>query len=480
MTTIEKFYPERFTVDMLGMQQLHQQRKPEQLVKELVQNVFDEEETSNCKVTIQRQKAGVRIIVEDNGLGFSNVSDAYTLMGDTPKRMNPERRGRFNMGEKEVICVATWATVETVGFTVEFPEGGGRQVKRNQRRRGTRITAMMPWEDQETEQLIQRMKMIRPPEEISYSVNGERVCREPELKIGRMELDTVVQDAPGSPMRTTRRRTNIHILPKSEDSGWIYEMGIPIQEIEANYSVDVMQKVPMPPNRDTVSEAYLKKIYTEILNIMHDQMLPEYFSESWVRAGVENRAVEADSVKTVIQNRYGDRVVTWSSNTDANMKATDEGYQVLHPRSLGKAELENMRNLGELKSANELFGRDNEETNTTIVEPGDPVRDAFAEWVRTLGRMAEKEVTVIFTHNYSKQIASCAMNTENPEMRFNTHHLSQEFFSGRRKEQLDLVIHELGHAEMDGEMSHGPRWGEACCRVGSMIAMGLAAESQDK
>ena len=84
MTTIEKFYPERFTVDMLGMQQLHQQRKPEQLVKELVQNVFDEEETSNCKVTIQRQKAGVRIIVEDNGLGFSNVSDAYTLMGDTP------------------------------------------------------------------------------------------------------------------------------------------------------------------------------------------------------------------------------------------------------------------------------------------------------------------------------------------------------------------------------------------------------------
>ena len=72
------------------------------------------------------------------------------------------------------------------------------------------------------------MKMIRPPEEINYSVNGEKVCRATELKIGRMELDTVVQDAPGSPMRATRRRTNIHILPKREDSsGWIYEMGIP-------------------------------------------------------------------------------------------------------------------------------------------------------------------------------------------------------------------------------------------------------------
>ena len=484
MTTTEKFYPERFperfTVDTLGMRQLHQQRKPEQLVKELVQNVFDEEEASKCKVTIQREETGARVIVEDDGLGFSNVSDAYTLMGDTAKRMNPERRGRFNMGEKEVLCVATWATVETVGSTVEFPEDGGRLVKPNRRRRGTRITAMIPWGDEETEQLIQRMRMIRPPEEINYSVNGKRVQRAPELKIGRMELDTVVQDAPGSPMRTTRRRTNIHILPKSEDSGWIYEMGIPIQEIESSYSVDVMQKVPMPPNRDTVSEAYLKKIYTEVLNIMHDQMPPEYFSENWVRTGMENRAVEAAPVKTVIQNRYGDHVVTWSSNPDTNMKATDAGYQVLHPRSLGKAELQNMRNLGELKSAHEIFGRDEEE-NTTIVEPGNPVRDAFAEWVKTLGRMAEKEVTVVFTRNdSSKQLASCTMNTENPEMRFNTHHLSQAFFAGRDEEQLDLVIHELGHAEMDSEMSHGPRWGEACCRVGSMIALGLAEESQDK
>ena len=123
--TTEKFYPERFTVDTLGMRQLHQQRQPEQLVKELVQNVFDEKEASNCEVTIQREEAGARVIVEDDGLGFSNVSDAYTLMGDTAKRMDPERRGRFNMGEKEVLCVATWATVETVGSTVEFPEGRG-------------------------------------------------------------------------------------------------------------------------------------------------------------------------------------------------------------------------------------------------------------------------------------------------------------------------------------------------------------------
>ena len=43
--------------------------------------------------------------------------------------------------------------------------------------------------------------------------------------------------------------------------------------------MDVMQKVPMPPNRDTVAESYLRKIYTEVLNAMHDKMEREQFSE---------------------------------------------------------------------------------------------------------------------------------------------------------------------------------------------------------
>ena len=30
---------------------------------------------------------------------------------------------------------------------------------------------------------------------------------------------------------------------------------------------------------------------------------------------------------------------------------------------------------------------------------------------------------------------------------------------------------------MDGKMSHGPQWGEACSRTGAMIALGLAGES---
>ena len=472
--TVQSF-PERFNVDTLGMRQLHQNRQPEQLVKELVQNVFDEAAT-RCSVRVQVEKDGVRVVVEDDGPGFRDIRDAYTLMGDTPKRMDPERRGRFNMGEKEILSIALWASIETTGTTVEFPETGGRLLRKNRRQRGTRVTAMMPWGEEEAERLTRRIRMIRPPGEMDYRVNRKQVQREKELRIHSVILNTIIQETPGSPMRPTQRRTDIHILPAREGTGWIYEMGIPIQEVELSYSVDVMQKVPMPPNRDTVSESYLKKIYTEVLNAMHGEMEPEQFSENWVRIGVENQGIREEPVKSVIRNRYGEKVVTWSSNTDSNMKATDAGYDVLHPRSLGKDEINNMRKLGGMRSAHEMFGKDDDPDR--MVEPGNPVRDAFADWVKRLGKMAGKEVSPVFIHEKSRTMACCTMNTDNPEMRLNTLHLDEDFLQGRGRKQLELVIHELGHADTSGAMSHGPRWGEACSRVGSMIAMGMLEESR--
>ena len=469
-------FPERFEVDTLGMNQLHRDRQPEQLVKELVQNVFDEEAT-RCRVTIRAEEAGVKVVVEDDGPGFRDIRDAYTLMGDTPKRMDPKLRGRFNMGEKEMLSIALRATIETRGWTVEFPEAGGRTVRKNRRRQGTRVTAMMPWNEDQADRLAQRMGIIRPPDGMDYSVNGQRVKRKAELAVRTAVLDTVIQEAPGSPMRPTRRRTDLHVLPAENDGrSWIYEMGIPIQEIELAYSVDVMQKVPMPPNRDTVSESYLKKVYTEVLNTMYDEMPEETFSENWVSTGVENPAVDAEAVKQVIKSRYGDKVVTWSSNPEANMQAVDSGYQVLHPRSLGKSELENMRRLGGMQSSNQVFGRS--ENNPEIIEPDDEARQRFAAWVKRMGRYAGKNIRPVFIRDErSRTVASCTMNTENPEMRFNVHYLDEEFFRGQGEEQLELVIHELGHAETSGEMSHGPRWGEACSRVGAMIALGLAKEA---
>ncbi len=464
----------RFEVNTEGMRQLHRNREPYQLVKELVQNVFDEEVTV-CRVEIIPEIEGTRVTVEDDGPGFRDVRDAYTLMGDTPKRLDPERRGRFNMGEKEIISVAVSAEVKTAGHTVEFPAEGGRRVAANRRKRGTRVSLLMPWDREKSAELAERLTHFRPPEGIAMTVNGVPVSRAPELRVHQAVLETVIQDAPGEPMRPTRRKTAMHVLaPNRDGQAWILEMGIPIQPVDMIYSVDVMQKVPMPPNRDTVSENYLKRIYAETLNAMNDEMPDREFSEQWVRSGMEHRAIEKESVERVIQKRYGDRVVSWSSNPDSNMRAIDAGYEVIHPRSASREEMKNMRDLGGLQSANQLFPRQpSTELDLTPI-PLHTLETDFIRWVQETAALAGKKVTTRFVNDPRTDVAACCtMNTQNPEMLLNRYHLDDEFLRGRGARQLELVIHELGHADSDGRMSHGPEWGEGCCRVAGLIAAGL-------
>ena len=82
----------RSEADTIGMSQLHAGRPPEQMIKELLQNAFDED-VSTCTVRILLEPEGVLITVHDDGPGFDHIQDAYTLMGETPKRGNPEKRG---------------------------------------------------------------------------------------------------------------------------------------------------------------------------------------------------------------------------------------------------------------------------------------------------------------------------------------------------------------------------------------------------
>ena len=131
----------------------------------------------------------------------------------------------------------------------------------------------------------------------------------------------------------------------------------------------------------------------------------------------------------MIRNRYGEKVVTWSSNTDSNMKATDAGIRRAAPRSLGKDEINNMRKLGGMRSAHEMFGKD--EDPDRMVEPGNPVRDAFADWVKRLGKMAGKEVSPVFIHEKSRHHGLLHHeHRQPPKMQLNTLHLDEELPPG--------------------------------------------------
>ena len=475
------FFPERFTVSAEGMSDLSKDRF-EGLIYELVQNVFDEDSATFGAVSVYYYSGkGVRVVVKDDGNGFANPRDMYEIFGPNPKRGMAEKRGRFNWGQQQVLSVATEAKVTTVGYTVEFPKTGGRVVRRNRREKGTEVMVVMPWSTNDAETLRQRLRLIRPPERCALRINGREVTHPAPIKIHEATLNTVIQREPGEPMRRTRRKTRIEILtPAAPDGkGWLYEMGLPVQEIDAPYDVNVLQKLPLNPNRDTVKESYLQDIYSELLNAMHDEMQRDEFSETWVRTAVEDGRISKGAARTTVERRYGGRAVIWSSDKNANIEAMDKGYQVVHPRTMSKEERSNLRELGGMESASARFGKSlggEQDTHFNVVDVlDDPVKQAFAEWVKEIGSYVGVAVVPVFIHDSrSFALADCTRSSAQPMMRFNLARLKDEFFERRGKEQLALVIHELGHALSPGEFSHGYSWGNSCADAGAMIALELS------
>ena len=469
----------RFAVSDQGMQDLHSGREPWMLVKELIQNAWDEAPcATHCEVTVIANGDNTRITVADDGPGFAHLPDAWTLMGNTPKRADPLKRGRFNLGEKEVVAVAMDATIETVGYSVTFPPNGGRDVTANSQTRGTTVSVTMPWNQEQSENLVERLLQFRPTE-CALSVNGVAVPRREPLATGYPTLTTVVQPGPGAPMRNSRRKTEIHLLsPVRTGEAWLYEMGIPVQRIRSPYDVDVQQKVPVPPHRDTVADSYLRDIYTEILNAAHHMLEKDEFHKEWMKQALSNRRrVSKAAVDSAKRGRYGEKALLMSpNNPDANLHAIENGYQLIDPHSLSDREHKRIREAG-TETAGEAFPHTMAPRNAPYEIPEeteDHIR--FKSWVKSLadccGLAAE---ILIIEAPKATTLADCTASTKNPTLRFNQSRLGEQFFSSPygRPVQLSLVFHELGHARQD-RLGHGPSWGQAVAEVASLIASRFA------
>lgn len=371
----------RFEVSTVGMRELHAGRPLWSLVKELVANVWDEDATI-CKVSVRASNNGnitkpiecIDIVVEDDAAGFKDIDDAFTLMAPTAKRQDAAVRGRFNIGEKEIISIALRAEVKTVGATVSFPESGGREVTKNRRKKGTVVSVRVerPWS--EIEDTVGALMGFIPPSHITYTVNDMEPARREFIGESKGFLQTVKSDAIGQPLRLGWANNMVQIYkPLDGETGHIYEMGITIQPIEAPYDVDVQQKVPMPPNRDTVTASYLQRIFSTVLKLVAPDLAQEQASETWVQAAVEDKATPDKTVAMVMVAKLGERAVLWSSDTQANEMAHDAGMDIIHPRTLSKKERERFTGLepalSPLVSAAVGFGHKTDEGEIEIIDP---------------------------------------------------------------------------------------------------------------
>ncbi len=449
--TISINHKARFEVDTAGMKALQAGREPWQLAKELVSNSWDEPTATRCDISIKSvDTRRALLIAYDNGKGFSKVTDSWTLMAHTPKRGQPNVRGRFNIGEKEILSVSILATIQTSGKVIAFPKSGGRRISDAKVPiEGTKIQCFLPWGNRQVENTIVKLKELLPPENITYTVNGEIVpYKKPNLVI-ESTLDTVLQESPTEPIRPTKRKTEIELY--NAKYGMLYEMGIPIQPIQCPYLVNVCQKVPMPPNRDVVRDSYLQDIYKAILEATVKELPEEQSAATWVREAIEDKDISPEVVKTAMDKRFGNKVVLWSTDARANERAIEHGYEVVHGRTLSEAERAAMTKVGLVHSTNKF---------TLPVGSADTIPEAeWTEGMKQVAQYAKKlaneliNLTWLRIEMYKMPHGEAAATYSCGTISFNISRLGYDWFNIISPRVTSLILHELGHHRGNGHDS---------------------------
>jgi len=457
------------------MRELQGSRELWRLVKELPVNVFDEFarddvtiKPTHCTIKLKPipHTRKIHVEVEDDGAGFQNLDDAYTLFRTTPKRGQPGVAGRFNLGEKELMAVALEGGIETTCGTVHFPVDGGRKVYPKRRReRGTRVWAVLKVDgdrDEALEACVEMLMRLIPPEGLRVVLHTPRgdYQLEPLLSpvaTARASLPTVLQRIPGGPMEQLWRTTDLVIYAFDDDEAWLYELGCPVQKLACAYSVDVRQKVPMPPERDTVSDTYLKDIYAAVANAMAAQELDfeAVVGDTWIKAALEDATTTTEAVQQIVRARHGDRVALWSSNQEANELAVEAGYALIGLRALSVAERAAYERAGVVHSA-DIFGRT--PAPADYVEPTEAMLRVAKHAKRLASLLLDQEVSV----NFYSQAGNSNLADFAPQtyvLSFNVANLPEAWFDKITPDVTGLVLHELAHASSDGQhLPHGKEY----------------------
>ena len=426
-----------FEVDKEGLKQLQAGKPKHYLVRELIQNAWDED------VKVVEVRTGIAngyVIIEvldDSKKGFRDIKDSYTLYKDTYKRKDPEKRGRFNLGEKQVFSICDKAQVQTTTGTVIFDENGRTEYPERKLKRGSKIMVWLEMTQEEYDEILETIKLYKIPNNIKMILNKKRIKSDAPTKSFETSLTTELSD--GNILRQTTRKTTIHLY-KTEKT-YLYEMGIPVCEIECEYSIDVQQKIPMGVDRETVSQAYLRDIFSEVLNSVYDELDEESSSQVWVREAMSDERISQDAVEAVIEKRFGDKVCV-ADTFDSNSidEAISNGYRVIRGTELSKQEWGIIKKFKSLVSSSSLFGSNFTQAKSVVPNTNQVLTSIYAKKIAK--RLLNIDIKVVFVKERSMVAAQFGSN----ELTFNIAKLGNKFFDKPVSEiTTDLILHELGH-----------------------------------
>ena len=463
-----------FEVDKGGLRQLLEGKDKSFILRELIQNSWDEPDVTQCKVTLFkiRGKRIARLRVEDDAPeGFYDLTHAFTLFANTRKRKDVKKRGRFNLGEKQVLAMCREAKITTTTGGVEFLENGKKKMLRKRRESGSVFEAKIPMTDAEYRNCCHAVKTFIPPIGMETIFNEEEIEVRTVKAVVEATLQTEFENEKGE-YRTTRRKTLIEIYePREDEKAMIYEMGLPIIETGDKWHYNILQRVPMTADRDNVKPAFLQDVRAEVANAMRDEIEEDDAGSPWVRDAASDDRIKPETVNRIADKRWGEkRVVCAPGDSHGREQALARGYHIVAPGEMSAEEWEHMREADAVPAASKLFPQEFVNGKEIPESKWTEGQHTIANLARFISKQALGfEVTVRIVESPK---ATVAAQYGNKCLTFNLSKLGKRWFvykDGSNWERvIELIIHELGH-QYGSHLTQ--QYYDGLCKIGTKLAL---------
>ena len=479
------------SVDTKGLSKLSSRNGLDWIVRELVQDAWDQDVTEvNMTIDSAGHSRGRIVIKDDDPEGFLDLSHAYTLFVESNKGVDPTLRGRFNLGLKLVIayCIETGGSVEilTTSGGYFFSKKDGRKKLRTKTEKGSQITAIFRASKSELAQIENSARMLISPCNFPTYINGTKLSVRDAYGAVEAALPTVVVNDDGDFFKTVRKTTVEVYETFNGETSMIYEMGIPVVENPTPYHINVLQKVPLNFERDSVTRSYSQAVCALTANIVRTELTAEEAAKPWVSQAMESDEIEADTVKKILDKKHGTkRVMHDPSNPEASAAAIASGYTVVYGRSYSKDAHEKIKSLSPVTSATKKF----KDAGVEFSSDGKDVtisRDKWTHGMNLLAEYTERLHEVVHGRSCDVQwvndprgyaacygdgglVAGVTLNKRRLGTKWINDAVQTE---GGFRKFLDICIHEFAHLHSDSHYSDD--FYNGCTRIGSKVAMFLA------
>ena len=275
-----------------GFASFNQSRPPGHLVKELIQNAFDAIGDGAGSVSLDYHHDGrlFHVVCQDSGSGISDLA-AMRVVYLTFKTDSHLKRGRFGRGFKEILSVAQSAAVTSGGEVMEFVLEGDRQVTRTHASpkpiKGSHVSMSFTWLRETAQEFDRYFSRFLVPKNITLLLNGKRMKPRAIRHAIEAQLTTEIYNAESHSWQKPRRKTGIELVATRDgEEPFIYEMGIPVALAEwtVPFHANILQRVPMNPNRDALASGYAKRIHAACLPALLAELDKDFVTADWVGA----------------------------------------------------------------------------------------------------------------------------------------------------------------------------------------------------